>query len=73
MTYYTPLDRVLNVFKRKGFFLYTSLIVCSTFYVFYLMSTVPDIELDGKKDRGNKQRKKANTQKDRNQLRDNKE
>mmetsp|Transcript_5750 Transcript_5750/g.6884 ORF Transcript_5750/g.6884 Transcript_5750/m.6884 type:complete len:113 (-) Transcript_5750:2221-2559(-) len=43
MRYYTPLDRVLNKIKRKGFFLYSSIIVLSTLYVFYTISHLPDV------------------------------
>lgn len=43
MKYYTPIDRILNKIKRKGFFLYSSIIVLSTLYVFYSISHLPDV------------------------------
>ena len=43
MRYYTPIDRFLNKIKRKGFFLYSSIIVLSTLYVFYMISHLPDV------------------------------
>lgn len=43
MRYYTPIDRFLNKIKRKGFFLYSSIILLSTLYVFYSISHSPDV------------------------------
>lgn len=43
MRYYTPIDRILNKIKRKGFFLYSSIILLSTIYVFYSISRLPDV------------------------------
>lgn len=41
--YYTPLDRFINKFRRKGFWLYTGLITISLLYMFYELSHLPDI------------------------------
>ena len=41
--YYTPLDRFINKFRRKGFWLYTGLITISLLYMFYEISHLPDI------------------------------
>lgn len=41
--YYTPLDRFINKFRRKGFWLYTGLITISLLYMFYELSHLPSI------------------------------
>lgn len=41
--YYTPIDRLLNKLKRKGFWLYTGLVCFSLFYLFYEVSNLPSL------------------------------
>lgn len=56
MRYYTPLDTALNKIKRKGFFIYTSIVILSTLYVCYSISHLPEVPIEPKKD---EQKKRA--------------
>ncbi|ABN66074.2 predicted protein [Scheffersomyces stipitis CBS 6054] len=46
---YTPLDRLINRIKRKGFWLYSGLIIASTLYVIYSISNLPSIPAEPKR------------------------
>ncbi|KAI5958563.1 hypothetical protein KGF57_002408 [Candida theae] len=41
--YYTPLDRLINKFRRKAFWLYTGLVTISLLYMFYEISHLPTL------------------------------
>ncbi|KAG5420050.1 hypothetical protein I9W82_001930 [Candida metapsilosis] len=41
--FYTPLDKFINKFRRKGFWLYTGLVTISLLYMFYELSRLPEI------------------------------
>ncbi|RLV96210.1 hypothetical protein JA1_000286 [Spathaspora sp. JA1] len=47
--YYTPLDRFINKFKKKGFLLYSGIILLSVGYVMYELSHLPQIPPERKK------------------------
>lgn len=58
---YSPLDRFLNRFKRKGFYLYSGLILVSTLYVMYSISN--PIDKDREQKRLREERKKEREEK----------
>lgn len=46
LSWYDRMHQSINGMKRKGYFLYVGIITASTLYVMYLISTVPQIDLD---------------------------
>ncbi|RCK58991.1 hypothetical protein Cantr_07191 [Candida viswanathii] len=49
--FYTPIDRFINKFRRKGFWLYTGIILFSFGYIIYSLSNLPDIPPEKKRKR----------------------
>lgn len=49
--FYTPIDRFINKFRRKGFWLYTAIILFSVGYLFYSISNLPTIPPEKKRKR----------------------
>lgn len=41
--YYTAIDRALNKARRKGFIIYTTLVLAATLYTVYSVSHLPDV------------------------------
>lgn len=49
----TFIDKFINKFRNKGVLLYTGIILLSTGYVYFLISTLPEVPPDPKrKDKG---------------------
>lgn len=48
MAYYTKIDRSLNALKRKGFFVFTGIVVASVAYSMYLIGNLPDLNEEDK-------------------------
>ncbi|CAI5759344.1 unnamed protein product [Candida verbasci] len=46
--FYTPMDKYLNKAKRKGFWLYTGIILVSLGYIMYEISNLPELPPDPK-------------------------
>lgn len=68
--YFSAIDRFLNKIRRKGFILYTAIVVAATFYTFYSVSNLPDVnQLKDLQERQKKQRKRIEDEK-RKQLED---
>lgn len=47
--FYTPIDRFINKFRRKGFLLYNGIILFSVGYIFYSISNLPSIPPERKR------------------------
>lgn len=60
MAYYTRIDRSLNVIKRKGFFVFTGIVVASVAYSMYQIGNLPDLNEQQEKSKG---KDKAKTKK----------
>ncbi|CAK7894140.1 hypothetical protein CAAN1_02S01310 [[Candida] anglica] len=63
--YYSAIDRFFNRFRKKGFFIYTSIVVAATIYSMYSLSNLPDVrEIKDKETKRlrDKKKKKANDQ-----------
>lgn len=58
LSWYDRMHLSINNIKRKGYFVYVGLITASTLYVMYLISTVPDIDLDAEDETEQKRNKR---------------
>lgn len=54
---YSPIDKFLNKFKRKGFLLYTGLVLASTVYMMYSVSNLPEVPKERESKKGKKTKK----------------
>lgn len=54
---YSPIDKFLNKFKRKGFLLYTGLVLASTLYMMYSVSNLPEVPKERESKKGKKKKK----------------